>query len=104
MNRPCPACHATLRWIEMETGRLFPCDPVPTPNTGTVAARLVGSRYVAGYIVTARKPLREGFTLFDPHYRVCDMRRRAKKPRPPALFDYDPTTSTTTITKENHHG
>ena len=88
MPRPiCRACSATIRWVEMESGRLFPVDPVPTPRTGTVAARLVGNRYVAGYVIGESRPLREGFTLFDPHTRTCDMRRRTKSaPGTPKLF------------------
>ena len=81
-GRMCRSCSATLRWIEMESGRLFPVDPVPTPLTGTIAARLVGSRYVAGYVVTPRRPLRDGFTLFDSHYRVCSMKRTTRTPGP----------------------
>ncbi len=85
--RLCPACSGTLRWVEMRSGRWVPVDPVPTPKTGSVAARLVGDRYVAGYIVGETRPLREGFTLFDPHTRVCDMKRRPKAaPHAPKLF------------------
>ncbi|MDO5535219.1 MAG: hypothetical protein Q4F65_11275 [Propionibacteriaceae bacterium] len=83
-GRLCPACSGTLRWIEMQSGRLCPVDPVPTPQTGTVAARLVGERYVAGYIVGPSRPLRTGFVLFDPHTRVCNMRRNQK--HTPKLF------------------
>lgn len=86
-GRLCPVCSGTLRWIEMQSGRLLPVDAVPTPQTGTVAARLVGNRYVSGYVIGATRPLREGFTLFDPHTRVCDMKRRPKAaPRAPHLF------------------
>ena len=81
-GRVCRSCSATIRWIEMESGKSFPVDPVPTPQTGTVAARLVGNRYVAGYVITAARPLRDGFTLFDSHYRVCSMRRTRLSPGP----------------------
>ncbi len=86
MPRPiCRACSATIRWIEMESGRVFPVDPVPTPRTGNVAARLVGTRYVAGYIITSGRPLKPGWTAFDSHYRVCDMQRRARSGAPRSL-------------------
>lgn len=86
MPRPiCRACSATIRWIEMESGRVFPVDPVPTPRTGNVAARLVGTRYVAGYVITSARPLRDGWTAFDSHYRVCDMKRRTRSGAPRSL-------------------
>lgn len=78
LPRLCPSCSATLRWIEMESGRHFPVDAVPTPRTGNIAARLVGKRYVAGYAISSRRPPRPGFTLFDSHYRICDMKVRTK--------------------------
>ena len=97
-SRVCPRCSATLRWVLLESGKHFPVDPVPTPRTGDVAARLVGDRYVSGYIVTQRRPLRAGFTLFDSHYRHCDMRRTpprtATHALPVPLFE----------DKESHHG
>ena len=83
-NSVCRGCQATVRWIEMESGKRFPVDPVPTPRTGSVAARLVGDRYVSGYVVTLRRPLRDGFTLFDPHYRVCRMDGTRRSPGPRA--------------------
>ena len=91
-GRMCRSCSATIRWIEMESGRLFPVDPVPTPQTGNIAARLIGTRYAAGYVITAARPLRDGWQAFDSHYRVCDMRRRSRTPGPrpsvrEALFD-----------------
>ena len=48
-----------------------PVDPVPTPQTGDIAARLVGDRYTAGYRLSEYRPLREGFTRFDSHGRIC---------------------------------
>lgn len=87
-SRTCPECSATLRWVEMESGKFFPVDPVPTPRTGNVAARKVGGRYVAGYVLTQARPLRDGFTLFDSHYRVCSMRRVRRAPgRRPSTRD-----------------
>lgn len=90
LPRTCPACSGTLRWIQMESGRMVPVDPVPTPKTGTVAARRAGdNRYAAGYTITPRNPLRDGFTLFDPHRLVCDMKRRPRtgpKAQPAPLF------------------
>lgn len=77
MPHLCRACSGTLRWVEMESGRHLPVDPVPTPRTGDIAARLVGNRYVAGYKISRLRPLLPGYTRFDSHYRTCDM-----KPRP----------------------
>lgn len=82
----CRSCSATLRWVRMESGKGMPVDPVPTPLTGNVAARLVGTRYVAGYVVTAKNPLRSGFTLFTAHWVSCDMKPRSKAPKTPPLF------------------
>lgn len=87
----CPECSATLRWVEMESGRKFPVDPVATPQTGDIAARPVGAgrqlHYVAGYKVTRSQPPREGFVLFTSHYRSgCRMERRTPRPRTTPLF------------------
>lgn len=86
----CRACWGPLRWIQMESGRMVPVDPVPTPRTGDVAARPTGTnRYAAGYLLTERRPLRDGFVRFDSHRRTCDMRRRPKsapKATPTPLF------------------
>lgn len=70
----------------MESGKAMPVDPVPTPQTGTLAARRVGDRYAAGYVVTAARPLAAGFTLFTPHWASCDMRPRTKTPKTQPLF------------------
>ena len=89
--RICRSCSATLRWIEMESGKFFPVDAVATPQTGDIAARLVGTRYVAGYKITSARPLLPGFVRFDSHYRVCDMKVRrptpGPRPIPQSLFD-----------------
>ena len=66
----------------METGRLRPVDPVPTPQTGDIAARLVGDRYTAGYRLSEYRPLREGFTRFDSHSRICCPPRAPKTQQP----------------------
>ena len=85
MSGLCPQCSATLRWIEMESGKRFPVDPVPTPRTGDIAARPAGAgrtlHYVAGYKVTSARPAREGFVLFTSHYRSgCRMRQPDLRP------------------------
>lgn len=81
----CRSCSASIRWIRMDTGKAMPVDAVATPKTGNVAARQVGDRWTAGYVVTARTPLRDGFTLFTAHWASCDMRRpQPRTPQPRA--------------------
>lgn len=69
------------------TGKRMSVNPVATP-AGNVAARQVGGRYVAGYVITAVNPLRPGFTAFLAHWAECDMkpRTRTPTPKPPTNF------------------
>lgn len=84
----CRRCGATLRFIQMDSGKVMPVNPIPD-RTGTVAARKVGDRWAAGYIVTSgSSPLKPGFTLFRAHWADCppDSPRRDPRGAPNFLF------------------
>ncbi len=80
----CRSCFATIGMVEMESGKKMPVDLPATPRTGNVAARRVGTRWVAGYVLSKRQPdVRPGFTLFTAHWTHCDMGKPAKPVGPP---------------------
>ncbi|MFT4295622.1 MAG: hypothetical protein QM582_09450 [Micropruina sp.] len=53
----------------------MPCNPGPDP-AGTVAARRVATRYVDGYVITAVRPLEDGFMPLRTHFSVCEKARK----------------------------
>lgn len=66
----CRRCQATLRFIRLANGSLMPVNPVPD-RTGNVAARKVGSRYAAGYVLRKGEEPKPGFVVFRPHFADC---------------------------------
>jgi hypothetical protein len=83
----CHDCHATIRFVRLDTGRPIPIDPIPHER-GNVAAREAGTTLV-GYVISASKPLRPEYWTYLPHRATC----RPGKPRvhaedrTPTLFD-----------------
>jgi len=83
----CGHCHATIRFVQLDTGSAMPVDPVPNPE-GNVAARPQGTVLV-GYRITKARPLEPGYRLFMPHRAACrtDEPRVLAKDRTPTLLD-----------------
>lgn len=84
----CRECTAPIRFVRMDqTGRPMPVDPAPSPEHGTIAARLRATpkgRALEGYVISSDRhgapthPYR-----FVPHYATCEARKPApKKPVP----------------------
>ncbi len=77
MNRPvpgpsvCPRCMATLRWVDMASGKRIPVEAVPMPRTGNIAARPLGSRLAAGYQLHPGETPKPGFNVYRNHYADC---------------------------------
>jgi hypothetical protein len=82
----CRACHAPIRFVQLDTsGKALPVDPQPNPR-GNVAAHLAGgTRGLAllGFVISrdrlpgARDPFR-----FVPHYATCEALTKPAKPAP----------------------
>ena len=77
MNRPvpgpvtCKRCQSTLRFVRMDrSNKVMPVTPVPDA-TGNVAARKVGTRYVAGYVLRHGEVAKPGYTTFRGHFLDC---------------------------------
>lgn len=77
MTRPtpgptsCSRCMAPLRWVDMASGKRLPVEAVPMPQTGNVAARKLGSRLVAGYVLRDGETPRPGFLVYRSHFLDC---------------------------------
>lgn len=90
----CRSCQASIVFVRMaDTGKAMPCNPGPDP-VGTIAARRVATRYVDGYVITAIRPLEDGFMPMRTHFSVCEKARKNQAAKPaakpaegaPALF------------------
>lgn len=66
----CRRCMATLRFVQMTSGKAMPVNPIPDP-TGNVAARKIGHRYAAGYVLHKGEDPKPGFVVFRPHWADC---------------------------------
>lgn len=67
----CRRCQATLRFVRMhESNKVMPVNPVKDP-TGNVAARKVGNRYVAGYVLRKGEEAKPGYDTFRSHFLDC---------------------------------
>lgn len=77
MTRPtpgptsCSRCMAPLRWVDMASGKRMPVEAVPMPQTGNVAARPLGSRLAAGYVLHQGELPRPGFRVYRSHFLDC---------------------------------
>lgn len=93
-------CGRSIKFVTMSaTNKNMPVDPVPDEG-GNVYARLVGGRLV-GHVRTSGEPLPDGWQIYMPHVRTCDVAlhlhrfetgaRGAPGPKTqPALFDLTP--------------
>lgn len=84
----CHSCHDPIRFVELDTGKAMPVQPMPHP-TGNVCARVIAGR-LYGFVISREKPARPSDLLFRPHYATCSaVDRTPAKPKPephPALF------------------
>lgn len=85
----CRDCHATIKFVSLDTGKVMPIDPIPHPR-GNVAA--TGGRALTGYVLSKDKPLRDGYRTYMPHRAACDTGepRKTAGERTPTLFDQQP--------------
>jgi hypothetical protein len=84
----CRFCFATIKFVRLDSGKPIPVDPIPFPDRGNVAARLVGHT-LEGYVISQAKPLKPGFQTYVPHKAACkpEKPRVSAADRTPALFD-----------------
>lgn len=84
----CRDCHATIKFVRLDTGRLIPVEPIPNTRGNVAAAKRPGGRLI-GYVISEKRPLEPGFASYVPHFADCKQARRPKTPtpRPPSLFD-----------------
>lgn len=84
----CRFCFATIKFVRLDTGKPIPVDPIPFPDKGNVAARLVGHT-LEGYVLSQAKPLRPGYDRYVPHRAACkpDKPRHTAAERTPTLLD-----------------
>lgn len=80
----CRYCHATIRFVRLDTGKAIPVNPQPD-NTGTVAADWQGTTLV-GYVTSRTKPLRDGYRLYRAHRADCHP-DKPRTSRPPSLLE-----------------
>lgn len=81
----CRDCGASLRFVLMaDSGKSLPVNPIADP-TGNVAARKLGGRLTAGYVIARDRPLKAGFELYRPHRADCKP-NTPRGPRPAHLF------------------
>lgn len=88
MSSVCRFCHATIKFVKLDSGKPIPIEPHPFPDRGTVAARLVAGR-LEGYVTSAAKPLLPGYDTYVVHRANCkpDTPRVAPSERAASLFD-----------------
>ena len=78
----CRACAAPIRFVQLDTGKALPVDPLPNPR-GNVCARKVGGR-LHGYVTSKAHGPDPMFVRFMPHHATCE--ERTVKQADPALF------------------
>lgn len=84
----CRFCYATVKWVRLDSGRPIPVEPIPFPDRGNVAARLVGHT-LQGYVMSRDKPLQPEYDRYVPHKASCNPEkpRVTAADRTPSLFD-----------------
>lgn len=84
MRAKCRYCEATIRWVQLESGKSIPVNPISDP-AGTVAASWQGASLI-GYVTAKARPLRDGYQLYRAHRADCHP-DKPRNPTPAALFD-----------------
>lgn len=80
----CRYCEATIRFVQLDTGKAIPVNPIPD-RLGNVAARPQGIALV-GYVISQAKPLQAGHQTYRPHKADCRP-DKPSAPRAASLFD-----------------
>lgn len=85
----CRDCHATIKFVTLDTDTVMPVDPIAVPD-GPVAA--TGTKKLTGFYLSKDKPMRDGHRRYMPHHATCHRGkpRVTAEDRAPSLFD--PTT------------
>lgn len=80
----CRECHDPIRFVRMNlTGRAMPVNPKPSPDHGTIAARLTGGS-LTGFVITKNhRPSPLDSFRFVPHYATCEAQQRKSKSTTP---------------------
>lgn len=96
----CSLCHEPIVWIELDSGKRMPLNPVPVEpddTRGNVLARVLGSgprRSLWGWVESKTHPAEPYMLRMIPHVSTCVVvRDRTSQPRPvaPTLFDLEET-------------
>jgi hypothetical protein len=82
----CNGCHDPIRFVRMTaTGRAMPVNPSPSPDHGTIAARLSGGSLVGFVITKDHRPGPLDSFRFVPHYATCETQKpKSTTPTPAA--------------------
>ena len=67
MTVPCPNCEDMIRFVQIKSGNLVPVEPMPYPDRGIVAAKMVEGRLL-GYVITQLRPLIDDHDRFAMHH------------------------------------
>lgn len=88
----CRSCHATIRFVKLDTGRAMPVDPHPSAEHGNVAATKRPGGQLHGHVISDAKPILDGQQRYTPHFASCKPQKTPAKPaaRPASLFDDQP--------------
>lgn len=85
----CRDCGDPIRFVELDTGKALPVNPLPDPG-GNVAAQLAGGRLYGFVISRDKQPRPTDQYRFRPHHATCTaVERKPSRPVPepdPALF------------------
>jgi len=76
MAAPCPDCNEAVRFVQIKSGNLIKVEPLPYPDRGIVAAKMVEGRLL-GYVINAWNPLVDDHDRYALHQ--CPARKRSKE-------------------------
>lgn len=81
----CRECADPIVWAMLDTGKRIPLNPLPNPDKGNVACRVVGGN-LHGYVISKDHPADPLFLRMVPHFSTCEARTQSSRPADPALF------------------
>ena len=73
---PCPDCGEIIRFVQIKSGNLVPVEPVPYPDKGIVAAKMVEGRLL-GYVINQQHPLLDDHDRYVLHH--CPTKKRSQE-------------------------